>query len=82
MEPLLHYDAGNIFHQVFSLSAWVETACGSNSSETSRVPTNGSGLVGMLVAEVQGLDQLEGEGTVALDSSELDTTAMYIISLG
>ncbi|CAI8021772.1 N-alpha-acetyltransferase 60 [Geodia barretti] len=60
--------------QVFSLSAWTE---GCN-----RPPGNGSGLVGMLVAELQGLEQLEGEGVLALERSETNTTAMYVISLG
>lgn len=36
----------------------------------------------MLVAEVQGLEQLEGDGAIALEKSEVNTTAMYIISLG
>ena len=61
--------------QVFSLSAWKDGECGSSVG-------SGCGLVGMVVAEVQGLDQLEGEGAVALERSEVNTTAMYIISLG
>ena len=60
---------------MFSLSVWTD-------SESSGTAGSGRGLVGMLVAEVQGLDQLEGEGAVALERSEVNTTAMYIISLG
>ena len=53
---------------------WTDSESGSSTG-------GGRGLVGMLVAEVQGLDQLEGEA-VALERSEVNTTAMYIISLG
>jgi ribosomal protein S18 acetylase RimI-like enzyme len=66
--------------QVFSLSAWTEGTCGSDCCCKSA--GGGCGLVGMLVAEIQGLDQLEGEGAIALERSEVNTTAMYVISLG
>ena len=62
---------------MFSLSGWTE-----GSECCSRPPGSGSGLVGMLVAEVQGLEQLEGEGVLALERAETNTTAMYVISLG
>ena len=65
---------------MFSLSAWTEGAC-SNECCT-RAPGNGCGLIGMLVAEIQDLEQLEGEGVLALERSEVNTTAMYVISLG
>ena len=63
---------------MFSLSAWTDgtSDCCSNSLGS------GNCLVGMLVAEVKRLDQLEGEGAVALERAEVTTTAMYIISLG
>ena len=67
--------------QVYSLSAWTEGSSGSGES-CSRASGSGIGLVGMLVAEVQGLEQLEGEGVLALERSEPNTTAMYVISLG
>lgn len=60
---------------MFSLSAWTE-------SKECSSPSSGSALVGMLVAEVQELAQLEGDGAIALERSEANTTAMYIISLG
>ena len=67
-----------LYQQVYSLSAWTcSDQCDKNSTGGS-----GCGLVGMLVAEVQGLDQLEGEGTIALESTEVNTTALYVISLG
>ena len=63
---------------MFSLSAWTDSAGeGCNNSSGS-----GCGLVGMVVAEVQGIDQLEGEGAIALERTEVNTTAMYVISLG
>ena len=39
-------------------------------------------LVGMVVADVQDVQQLEGEIGPVLDSVHCDTTAMYILSLG
>lgn len=68
------------FRQVFSLSAWTEVA--SSSECCNRPPGSGNGLVGILVAEIQELQQLEGEGVLALERSEIGTTAMYVISLG
>lgn len=63
---------------MFSLSAWTEgSGEGCNNS-----CGGGCGLVGMVVAEVQQLDQLEGDGAIALERTEVNTTAMYVISLG
>ena len=67
-----------MYLQVFSLSAWTGTPVGSGCGQTGI----GCGLVGMVVGEVQELEQLEGEGGVALERSEVNTKAMYIISLG
>ena len=39
-------------------------------------------LVGMVVAVVQPIQQIEGEVGPLLDSVNMDTTAMYILSLG
>ena len=43
---------------------------------------SGCGLVGMVVGEIQPLGQLEDDVGVVLERSEVNTTVMYIISLG
>ena len=44
--------------------------------------TESGELKGMLVAELQPLNQLEGETGPVLESAPTDALAMYIISLG